>query len=95
MSVVSASEARAILPQLLDRVEAGEEVTLTRHGRRVAVLVHPDALRIRRAGPALDAAAEVHARLDAARRAPLPEHGLSRRRADALVDEVRAARDAR
>jgi antitoxin (DNA-binding transcriptional repressor) of toxin-antitoxin stability system len=83
------------LPHLLDRVEAGEEITVTRHGRQVAVLVRPDALRVRRAGPALRAAAAIHARLDTARRAPLPAQGLSRRRADALGDEVRTSRDGR
>src|SRR6266536_2279411 len=35
MSTKTASEARAALPELLDRVEAGEEVTITRHGRAV------------------------------------------------------------
>ena len=36
-----------MLPDLLTRVEGGEEVTITRHGRAVAVLVRPDALRSR------------------------------------------------
>jgi antitoxin (DNA-binding transcriptional repressor) of toxin-antitoxin stability system len=95
MTSVTASEARATLPQLLDRVEAGEEIILTRHGRQIAVIVRPDALRIRRAGPALDAAAEVHERLDAARRASLPDRGLSRHRADSLTAEIRSGRDSR
>lgn len=43
------SEARAALPQLLDRVGAGEEVTITRHRKPAAVLVRPDTLRARRA----------------------------------------------
>jgi antitoxin (DNA-binding transcriptional repressor) of toxin-antitoxin stability system len=95
MATLSASEARATLPQLLTRVEAGEEIVLTRHGREVAVIVRPDVLRLRRARPAIDAAADVHARLEAARRAPLPDRGLSRRRAEAQVAEVRADRDSR
>jgi prevent-host-death family protein len=33
------SEARAALPEVLDRVGAGEDVTITRHGRPVAVVV--------------------------------------------------------
>lgn len=37
------------MPELLDRVLAGDEVTITRHGRPVAVVVRPDALRVRRA----------------------------------------------
>jgi antitoxin (DNA-binding transcriptional repressor) of toxin-antitoxin stability system len=95
MTSVTASEARATLPQLLNRVEAGEEIVLTRHGRQIAVIVRPDALRIRRAGPALDAAARIHDRLDAARRASLPDRGLSRQRADSLIEEVRSNRDSR
>ena len=60
MASISASEARATLPELLSRVEDGEEVTITRHGRPVAVLIRPDALRTRRAGAALDDANRVH-----------------------------------
>src|SRR4051794_15680318 len=46
---ITVSKARAALPQILERVLAGEEVTITRHGRAVAVVVRPDALRARRA----------------------------------------------
>ena len=95
MTSVTASEARATLPQLLNRVEAGEEIVLTRHGRQIAVIVRPDVLRIRRAGPALDAAGKIHDRLEAARRASLPSRGLSRHRADSLIEEVRSNRDSR
>lgn len=95
MVTMSASEARAALPQVLDRVEAGEEVVVTRHGRQVAVIVRPDTLRVRRAGKALEAAAGVRGRLEASRRAPLPTRGLSERRAKAHVAEIRAGRDAR
>jgi antitoxin (DNA-binding transcriptional repressor) of toxin-antitoxin stability system len=95
MVSVTASEARATLPQLLNRVEAGEEIVLTRHGRQIAVIVRPDALRVRRAGPAMDAAAEIHDRLEAARRAPLPDRGLTRRRAEKLVADLRSDRDSR
>ncbi|MBV9486932.1 MAG: type II toxin-antitoxin system Phd/YefM family antitoxin [Frankiaceae bacterium] len=42
---ISASDARANLPTLLDEVAAGEEVTITRHGKPVAVLVRPRRLR--------------------------------------------------
>ncbi|TCZ56772.1 type II toxin-antitoxin system Phd/YefM family antitoxin [Roseicella aquatilis] len=38
---VSVAEAKARLSALLDAVEAGEEVTITRHGRPVARLVGP------------------------------------------------------
>lgn len=36
---VGAYEAKTHLPALLDRVEQGEEVTITKHGRPVARLV--------------------------------------------------------
>ncbi|HXH58743.1 type II toxin-antitoxin system Phd/YefM family antitoxin [Iamia sp.] len=90
---MSATEARAALPQLLDRVTAGDEVTITRHGRPVAVLVRPDTLHTRRADASLEAADELRQLLDAARRSPLPDIGLSAARAAALVEEVRAGRD--
>jgi antitoxin (DNA-binding transcriptional repressor) of toxin-antitoxin stability system len=55
------SEARGELPQILAKVAHGEEVTLTKHGRPIAVIVRPDTLRARRAG---DALAYFLARLD-------------------------------
>jgi prevent-host-death family protein len=39
MTTVGAYEAKTHLPALLARVEHGERVTITRHGRAVAVLV--------------------------------------------------------
>jgi len=39
MKTVGVSEAKTHLAQLLDAVERGEEVTITRHGRPVAKLV--------------------------------------------------------
>lgn len=36
---VGAYEAKTHLPQLLDRVEGGETITITRHGKPVAKLV--------------------------------------------------------
>jgi prevent-host-death family protein len=39
MKHVGAFEAKSRLGQLLDRVEAGEEVVITRHGKAVAKLV--------------------------------------------------------
>ena len=43
MREVQASEAKTHLPQLLDDVERGETIVITRHGRAVARLVPPDA----------------------------------------------------
>ncbi len=39
MRQVGVSEAKTQLPRLLDRVARGERITITRHGRPVAVLV--------------------------------------------------------
>ncbi len=96
MSSVSMSEARATLPQLLDRVLAGEEVTITRHGRPVAVVVHPDALENRRAAGAFAAAQALHELLEQGRRTPLAARGtLSPERGEELIAEVRASRSSR
>jgi antitoxin (DNA-binding transcriptional repressor) of toxin-antitoxin stability system len=92
-TTLSISEARAMLPALVERVANGEEITLTRHGRPVAVVVRPDALRVRRGEDALAAAAAVRERLEAARQRARPVlKGVSRARADALVAHLRAGR---
>lgn len=41
MNTVGAYEAKTNLSALLDRVERGERITITRHGRPVAVLAPP------------------------------------------------------
>lgn len=90
---MTVSEARAALPQLLDRVSAGEEVTITRHGRPAAVLVRPDTLRARRAEAALAVTNMVRDALEKGRRSPLSARPvLSRQRADAMIEEIRADR---
>jgi antitoxin (DNA-binding transcriptional repressor) of toxin-antitoxin stability system len=96
MTSMSASEARAALPELLNRVEDGEEITITRHGRPVAVLVRPDALRARHADVVLDQATQIHNLLAEAAATPLPEGtGLTEQRAEELTTEIHAGRDAR
>jgi prevent-host-death family protein len=83
MTSITVSEARAQLPELLSRVDDGEEITITRHGRPVAVLVRPDAARI-------------HELLTQAAAAGLPEGpGLTAQRAEELIAEIRAGRDSR
>lgn len=95
-SSMSASEARASLPQILDRVLAGEEVTITRHGQPVAVVVRPDALRVRRAAAALTTAASIRDSLAQGRAAPLKAGGaVTEKQARALLAEVRASRSHR
>ena len=93
MTQWSASEARAALPEILDRVEGGEEAVITRHGKPVAVVVRPDRLRARRNELALEAAGALHDRLESARHAPRPSRGISRKRGEALVRDLRTERD--
>jgi len=42
MAVMTLSEARAALPDVVNRVAQGEEITITRYGRPMAVVVRPD-----------------------------------------------------
>lgn len=93
---MTVSEARAALPEIIERVLAGEEVTLTRHGVAVAVVVGPDALKVRRAEEALMVAASVRDVLEQGRHSKLrPRPTLTDERADALVADLRAARSRR
>lgn len=94
-NAMTVTEARAALPQILDRVRAGEDVTLTRHGEPVAVIVRPDRLRARRADDALAASERVRDLLDRGRQKPLGRPDLSPERADKLAAGVRASRSAR
>lgn len=90
------SEARAALPQIVQRVSDGEEVIITRHGRTVAVVVGPDALRVRRADGALDRAAAIADLLADGRRRALDDiPPLSAARAEAMIADVRAGRSGR
>jgi prevent-host-death family protein len=59
MTTVGAYEAKTHLPRLLEQVEGGQVVTITKHGRAVARLVP--------AGPAPTTAAEAIAELRRAR----------------------------
>lgn len=96
MSTVSVSAARATLPDLLDRVLAGEEVTLTRHGQAIAVIVRPDALRVRRADGILAAANRLQDLIERGGSMPLETMPtISVDRAEALLAEIAASRSAR
>jgi prevent-host-death family protein len=53
MAHVGAFQAKTHLSELLDRVEAGEEVVIARHGRPVARLVPVADAKQRRAGEAV------------------------------------------
>lgn len=90
---VTVSQARSTLPEIVQRVTDGEEVTITRHGRAVAVVVRPDALRARRADAALQGAAAIHELLETARGRPLGSAPpLSEARAESMIGDVRNSR---
>jgi prevent-host-death family protein len=96
MSTMSVSQARAALPEILDRVLAGEEVTITRHGEAVAVVVRPDSVRVRRADRALADAERLREILERGRATRLTDAPtISSDRAEQLVAEVAATRAAR
>ena len=95
MTVMTVSEARARLPELLDRVDGGDEVTITRHGAAVAVVVRPDALRSRRTSAAWESAQRIDELITGARATALPTVGMQAKRADELISEIRAGREAR
>ena len=93
---MSVSEARAALPQLLESVTDGEEVTITRHGKAVAVVVRPDTLRVRRADAALSKAGEVHDLVENSRKKRLSARSsLTEAQAEELIANVRAGRSRR
>ena len=53
MREIQASEAKTHLPQLLDEVERGETILITRHGRPVARLVPEADRRLKEIGQAV------------------------------------------
>lgn len=96
MSTISVSEARAALPAIIERVLAGDEVTITRHGVGVAVLVRPDALGVRRADRSLAEAERLRDLLGRGRSTRLGDApAVSADRADELLADVAAGRAAR
>ena len=95
MVTYSASEARAKLPEIIDRVIDGQEITITRHGKPVAVVLSPQALRTRRAAKLFAEAEALGRSIDAARAQPLSEGSMTEEYAEELIKEIRAGRDAR
>lgn len=92
---MTVSEARAALPQILDRVAEGEEVTITRHGVPVAVVRRPGGRNHQRAAEVYAEAERLRARMEEAGKRPLSElKGLEPGRAEELVAQIRADRDA-
>jgi len=95
MAVMTVSEARAALPEVLNRVADGEEVTITRHGKPVAVIIRPDVLWSRsHADDLLQEAERLNEMLRTAAEGPLSRGGISVEYAEELVAAIRADRDA-
>jgi prevent-host-death family protein len=95
-TTMTVSKARAALPQILERVLAGEEVIITRHGEPVAVIVRPDTLRARRASERMSEADRVRDLIAWSRRTKLHSRPtLNEQQADALLAEVQASRSER
>jgi prevent-host-death family protein len=92
VAVLNVTDARTHLPALLDRVDQGEEVTITRHGRPVAVLVSPSALRARRADGVLAEAEAIGQLLDEPAAGLVTPPALSPERADELAAGLRDER---
>ena len=81
MAVMTISEARAELPDVVSRVAEGEEVTITRYGRPAAVIVRPDIVWSHPAAPVV---AQDTAELIAALRERARRHGVT------LAEELEA-----
>ncbi|MGQ0464176.1 MAG: type II toxin-antitoxin system Phd/YefM family antitoxin [Sporichthyaceae bacterium] len=93
---MTVSAARSSLPRVLELVENGEEVTLTRHGRPVAVVIRPDLLRARRLKDAMAGAQQVADLLERGRSIAIDmDGGIPAGRAEELVRQIREDRDAR
>jgi antitoxin (DNA-binding transcriptional repressor) of toxin-antitoxin stability system len=96
MAVMTVSEARAALPEILNRVADGEEVTITRHGQAVAVIVRPDVIWSRsKAEVALHEATQLHSLLDSLAESEPPAGGITERYAEELIASIRSARDSK
>jgi hypothetical protein len=98
VGTMTISEARAALPEVLDRVADGEEMTITRHGRAVAVVVRPDILWSRgRAEEVIAQADSLHQLLAGAVAEVEPGEatGLTERQAEELISAIRAGREGR
>jgi prevent-host-death family protein len=70
MSEYSLTEARANLPLLLHRAENGEDITITRHGRPVAVVVGHDRWMKTARYEVLEEARRLHDHMEELRKRP-------------------------
>lgn len=95
-TTLNIGDVQADLPTLIDRVMDGDEITITRHGRPVAVLVRADALRPRRATPSIERAEQLRGVLERGRVTELSDRGgIDSHRGDELVADLRRGRSRR
>jgi antitoxin (DNA-binding transcriptional repressor) of toxin-antitoxin stability system len=92
-SLYTMSEARARLAQLLDEVERGVDVVITRHGRPAARLVYPRPSNPH-AADLMHAVDRLMTEFDQPRERELPPVGEGGPTADELIAALRADRDA-
>lgn len=90
---ISLSDARARLPELLDRVAAGEVVHITRHGKPTATLVDHDRWMKTKTHDVLIRARELRRRLDEAKGKPLLTVPAGHWDVEAHIAEIREGRD--
>lgn len=92
-NLLSASDARAGLPDLLDRVEAGEEIMITRHAKPIAVVLSPAKLRTRRTAELDEDLARIQEAITGERSLAAPT--MTENRAEDLLGHVRDSRQVR
>ena len=93
MAEYSLTDARARLPELLDRVTAGETIHITRHGKRAGVLIGNDVWMKTRRHDVLVQADELGRRLEEARGKPFVPAPPGHWDVEAHIAEIRAGRD--
>ena len=96
MTTIGVTELRAQLKGVLERVKQGEAFTITQNDEVVAALLHPSKLPPRLSTPSTLAADDLLTEMARLRQNPPPlESSLSPEYAEALVQEIRDARDSR
>ena len=97
METVTVSEARANLPTLLNRVERGDQIQISRHGKPIAILIQPEEFPL----PVYDVTAQM-ALIDQILHGPAQPieplqsgEGLPTARAEQIVDWIRQGRSDR
>lgn len=95
MTVLTMSEVRRTLAHQLDLVQRGEVIEISRYGEVVAKIVPARRPRNAAAAEAMRRADELGASLAAAREKPLIRGSITAERAEELIADIHAGRDAR